>query len=408
MPEFDAKDRRTSVGNGVLIGVPTLGRPVPLEWAFALKSMHPPINYNSHNIILHNRPVDEARNEIVENALRLGSKYVFFLGDDVVCPPNTLKQLIFRLEQNPQIGAVGAVYCSKSDPPAPLVFRGNGVGSYWDWHVGEFFSCSGLGMDATLIRTAVFEKMSKPWFKTVDEDGFLDGKNSADQWTEDLYFCNKLIAETEFEIWCDGSLLCDHWDVYAPNGGKKYSLPPSGPTRRLETDGKKRAVDIGCGPVDRSSQFPDFTLVRVDIRDGCNADYRCDVRILPFASEEFDLVFSSHVLEHFPRDEWEKVLDEWIRVLRPNGELVLCVPNLAWASAVIAGTESGKLSDAMNVFYGAQSNPFDFHYNGFTPVSLTETLEKRGFKVKLDFQGYHMIANARRGDGNSASGRNDS
>jgi SAM-dependent methyltransferase len=397
MPDFDVKDRKTTVGNGVLVGVPTLGRPVPLDWAFALKSMHPPINYNSHNLILHNRPVDEARNEIVENAIRLGSKYVFFLGDDVVCPANTLKQLIYRMEQNPKIGVVGAVYCSKSEPPAPLVFRGNGVGSYWDWKVGEFFSCTGLGMDATLIRVDVFTKLSKPWFKTVDEDGFADGVNHADQWTEDLYFCNKLIEETEYEIWCDGSLICDHWDVYAPNGGRKFTLPSSLPTRRLASEKGRKALDVGCGPVNRSSQFPDFDLVRVDIREECDADYRCDVRTLPFASAEFDLVFSSHVLEHFPRAEWEGVLDEWIRVLKTDGELVLCLPNIKWAVDVLSGAESGAENDVLNVFYGAQSNPYDFHYNGLWPERMKKVLEARGFKkIDFNFQGYNMIINARR------------
>ena len=196
-----------------MIGIPTLGRPLTLDWAMAFKGLCPPINYNYNHMVVKNQPVDVAREAIAEQALSQGNKYLFFLGDDVVVPNPTLRQLIFRMEQNPKIGVVGGVYCSKSDPPAPLVFRENGLGTYWDWKVGEFFEVSGLGMDCTLIRTEVLSKMSKPWFKTVDTDQFKDGVNQADMWTEDLFFLNKLKKETEFEVWCDGSLICGHEDV---------------------------------------------------------------------------------------------------------------------------------------------------------------------------------------------------
>lgn len=396
MSEF--KERKLVTGNGLLVGIPTLGRPVPLDWAFAFKSMNPPMNYNSNHIIIHGKPVDEARNEIAEHAIRLGSKYLFFLGDDVVCPPNTLRQLIYRMEQDPKLGVVGAVYCSKSDPPAPLIFREYGMGSYWDFKIGEFIDCAGLGMDATLIRTEIFSKIAKPWFKTVDEDQFADGINNADQWTEDLYFCKKVYEETQYKIMVDTSLICKHWDVY---GNKSYTLPATSlSARRLKVAKSKRAVDIGCGPVDRSDQFSDFDLVRVDIREEVNPDYRCDVRNLPFANREFDLVFSSHVLEHFGRTEWEGVLNEWIRLLKPDGELILVLPNLQWAVDYMKGECEQKTAtenDALNVFYGAQSNPFDYHYNGFWPERLKKHLEGLGFsKISMDFQGYNMITNARR------------
>lgn len=381
---------KNNCGPGLLIGIPTLGRPVPLSWAFAFKSMNPPLNFNSQYMVLNGKPVDEARNEIAEHAVKTGVKYLFFLGDDVVPPANALKQLIYRLEQNDKIGVVGGIYCSKSDPPAPLVFRGNGQGSYWDWKVGEFFSCTGLGMDCCLIRTTVFEKLSKPWFKTIDTDGFENAVNHAEQWTEDLSFCYKVENETDFEIWADASILPEHWDI---NSNKFYTLPHnSKPRLRLASNNGRKALDIGCGHIDRTEQFPDFTLVRVDIRDETYPDYRCDVRTLPFADKEFDLVFSSHVLEHFPREESEKVLDEWIRVLKDEGEFLLVLPNVEWAFDT-----SNPLGDRLNVFYGAQSNPYDFHYNGFWPKRVENLLQARGFKnVQFSHQGYNMIINARR------------
>jgi len=49
-----------------------------------------------------------------------------------------------------------------------------------------------------------------------------------------------------------------------------------------------------------------------------------DLTALPFADGEFDLVFSQGVLEHF-RDP-EPAVREQVRVLRPNGALVVDVP----------------------------------------------------------------------------------
>jgi predicted SAM-dependent methyltransferase len=381
------KNKFTTTGPGLMIGIPTLGRPVSLEWAMAFKSLAPPINYNTTISIVYGKPVDEARNQLAEEALKLNARYLFFLGDDVVPPLHTLRQLIFRVEQNESIGVCGGVYCSKSNPPAPLVFRGNGIGSYWDWKAGEFFEVSGLGMDCTLIRTEVFSKISKPWFKTIDSDQFQKGRNEANMWTEDLYFCSKVLKETNFKVFCDASILCKHIDIYS---GKEYFLPSESlPMRRFVVDGKL-ALDIGCGPIDRSDQFPGFKLVRVDIRDECNPDYRCDVRMLPFDDKTFDLVFSSHVLEHFSRDEWENVLDEWLRVLKNDGEILLILPNLEWAFEQYK--ELGELNeDALNVLYGAQSNEFDYHYNGFYPKRIKNKLEEKGFTVSLSFQGYNMF-----------------
>ncbi len=211
----------TSCGPGLLIGIPTLGRPVPLSWAMKFKALNPPINYNTNYLIVAGKPVAEAREEICQSALDQGHKYVFFLGDDVEpCSLNTLKQMIFRMEQTDSIGVVGAVYCSKSEPTAPLVFKENGRGSYWDWKVGEFFSVTGLGMDCTLIRVDVLAHMSKPWFKTVDEDDFESNVNKADQWTEDLYFCNKLLEETDYEI--SISFVCGS---AGRNGANRFGKP---------------------------------------------------------------------------------------------------------------------------------------------------------------------------------------
>ena len=374
---------------GIVIGIPTLGRPVSLEWASAYKSLAPPITFNSIVCQINGAPVDQARNAIVREALKLDSKYIFFLGDDTVVPPHALRQFITRMENNPHIGVIGGVYCSKSNPPAPLVFRGNGTGSYWDWKVGEFFEVTGLGMDCTLIRTELFKKIPEPWFKTLDNVQFDEGINKCDQWTEDLYFLKQVSTLTDSKIYCDGSIICKHQDVL---NGKDYTLPAGSLPLRKASVGTLSVVDIGSGPLHR--EYDGTKAIRVDIREDVEPDYRCDVRELPFADKSFDVVMSSHVLEHFGRHEWKAVLKEWLRVARDK--VILDLPNIAWAAHRLA-VDHVIDNDVLNVLYGAQSYKQDFQYNGLTPEIVKEALLENGFIVyDITHQGYNMHIVAQR------------
>lgn len=49
---------------------------------------------------------------------------------------------------------------------------------------------------------------------------------------------------------------------------------------------------------------------------------------IPFPNESFDVVYHSHLLEHFPKAEAEFFLRECCRVLRPQGVLRVVVPDL--------------------------------------------------------------------------------
>ena len=291
-------------GPGLLIAIPTLGRPVPMDWALALKNLNPPINFNVNYSMIYGNEVANARNTFAQQAIDLRSKYLFFLGDDVVVPPHTLKQLIFRMENTPEILVVGGVYCSKSDPSAPLVFRGDGVGSYWDWKIGEFFSVTGLGMDCTLIRTEVFNKLSKPWFKTVDDSQHLDGINSSEMWTEDLYFLKKVKDELGDDlVYCDASIICDHWDIY---NNKKYTLPKNSlPLRQKVVNKDKKCLILGPS-IDLVDDTYDITRCGQDDQ----ADYRLDFNNLPFEAKQFDWVIVTQPIDRYRVKEFE----EWFRV----------------------------------------------------------------------------------------------
>lgn len=88
-----------------------------------------------------------------------------------------------------------------------------------------------------------------------------------------------------------------------------------------------RGLDIGCGQrkvwphaigIDSGHHFGDHT--DCDIRgDGTQLEI--------IADKSMDFVFSSHTLEHFPKEKCYDILREWGRVLKPGGYLTLYVPS---------------------------------------------------------------------------------
>lgn len=377
---------------GLMIGVPLSGNPLVPEWAFAFHALHPPMDYNVEYAMVKGKPVDEARNQIARVAQEKKIKYLFFIDEDVTPPAHAIRQLIYHLEHFPKVAVAGGIYCHKSYPQMPMVFRGNGAGPFWDWKIGEVFECSGLGMGCAMIRVDALKDIESPWFKTVDSvEAYMNGIPQGEIWTEDLYFCEKL-AKAGWQIIADGGLLPDHWDAKT---GTPYNLPPhSKPLQRPNVpQGTKKIVDLGCGKENESYHTEEGTVLRVDLREEVHPDFRCDLRILPFANKEFDIVFSSHTLEHFERLEVPKVLDEWIRIMKDEGEFRLVLPNLEWAARHILNKEIDN--DVYNVLYGQQSYELNFHKTGFTPQIVEQLLSERGFKKFIwDFNNYHMFVRA--------------
>ncbi|WP_298549156.1 class I SAM-dependent methyltransferase [uncultured Aquimarina sp.] len=54
------------------------------------------------------------------------------------------------------------------------------------------------------------------------------------------------------------------------------------------------------------------------------ADVKADICNLPFATNEYDIIFCNHVLEHIPDDT--KAMQELLRVLKPGGMAILQIP----------------------------------------------------------------------------------
>jgi len=88
-------------------------------------------------------------------------------------------------------------------------------------------------------------------------------------------------------------------------------------------------LDIGCGTnrlsptVMTTDWYPhvDTDLIWNCVHEGGRYPY-------PFRDNRFDFIFASHVLEDFAPDEIQFVFDEWLRMVKVGGYLIILVPDI--------------------------------------------------------------------------------
>ncbi|HXQ19025.1 MAG TPA: hypothetical protein VN781_05300 [Acidimicrobiales bacterium] len=153
----------------------------------------------------------------------------------------------------------------------------------------------------------------------------------------------------------------------APAAQKRVVHP-----EKLAAMGDRVRVNLGAGHLAK----PEY--LNVDSRELDGIDVVADVSDLPFEGGSLYEVYSAHVLEHFALEELRKVLlPYWVSLLAPGGSFVAVVPDM---EAMIAECAAGRMpfEDFREVAYGAQEYEGDFHFNGFSPESLTGLLVEAG------------------------------
>jgi len=135
--------------------------------------------------------VAEARNNGVEEARESGAEYLLFLDSDMVFPLTLLHRLLLHRKD-----IVGAIYTRRQ---APYSLLGQILDSHPDPDAGGCVEMARLPTGCMLIRMAVFDALSKPYFffGINQEQGTLLG--------EDYAFCDAARA-AGFRIWADLNL----------------------------------------------------------------------------------------------------------------------------------------------------------------------------------------------------------
>jgi ubiquinone/menaquinone biosynthesis C-methylase UbiE len=177
-------------------------------------------------------------------------------------------------------------------------------------------------------------------------------------------------------------------------------------------------VNLGCGPGGQIAGFENldnslavllgksrcikFLLYKLKLisPEKYHADWSevkwCDVsRRLPYENDSVDRIYSSHLLEHIPRDKGEYLLGECYRVLKANGVFRLVVPDLLWHARnyVRNSTKALELADLpedrschdvfLNSVYGAYLNKRRYgleHAYMYDLPTLVSTLQYVGFR----------------------------
>src|SRR5271163_4644470 len=85
---------------GLLVAIPFSNRNVTPEWAMSLATQGYPIATNLTYFTTRNVEVGEAREQMAEKAVELGTRYIWFIDDDTAPPVFAARKLIYELEQN--------------------------------------------------------------------------------------------------------------------------------------------------------------------------------------------------------------------------------------------------------------------------------------------------------------------
>jgi len=76
-----------------------------------------------------------------------------------------------------------------------------------------------------------------------------------------------------------------------------------------------------------------------------------DIVNLPYEDNSVDLIYASHVLEYFDRDEAKELLTKWYLKLKPNGIIRLAVPDFE-AMAKLYVEQQYPLTSFLGPLYG--------------------------------------------------------
>ena len=176
----------------------------------------------------------------------------------------------------------------------------------------------------------------------------------------------------------------------------------------------KIVLNVGCGYPARQGVHPlfqgdEWQELRLDIDPAVGPDVVCSMTDMrPIKEESIDAIWSSHNLEHLHRHEVPRALGEFLRVLRPGGQVLLTLPDLQKIAELVAGdsledeayrSPSGPITP-LDMIYGhtpslARGNLYMAHKTGFTARTLRALLVEAGFAgVALQREGFALWARA--------------
>ena len=139
---------------------------------------------------------------------------------------------------------------------------------------------------------------------------------------------------------------------------------------------EKNKINLGCGWRNFGKEW-----LHIDNGDYDHLDIKCDVKKLDLPDNYADLIYVSHVIAYFDRNEICDVLKEWNRVLKPGGNLRIATPDFeAMSKLYVQGRI--ELKQMLGPMYGKM--PMDditiYHKTTYDFHSLATVLLDNGFR----------------------------
>lgn len=141
-------------------------------------------------------------------------------------------------------------------------------------------------------------------------------------------------------------------------------------------------INLGCGKHTLEGWFC------IDVQQHPDAtrplDMVSDVKKIALPDECADEIMAIHLFEHLYRWECDEVIEEWKRLLKPGGKLILEMPDLLKFCSNIIKDVKSKHEGQMGMWgaYGdpREKNPYMCHRWGWTYRTIKPFLESHGFK----------------------------
>lgn len=142
-------------------------------------------------------------------------------------------------------------------------------------------------------------------------------------------------------------------------------------------------LNLGCGQTKKSG------YINIDIDKKSGADIISSVVDMPFFDDSsVEEILSIHLIEHLSIKECEEALQEWFRILKPGGKIIIECPDFEalCKEFLVADTVNrwysykGTWHPLIKHFYGNQRSPGQFHRSGYTKERIKDLLTMYGFR----------------------------
>ena len=123
-------------------------------------------------------------------------------------------------------------------------------------------------------------------------------------------------------------------------------------------------------------------FINIDAEESTKPDIICNIlrEPLPFQIESVDTIYFLHGLEHIPISFWQKVLNEFRRVLVSEGLLLLAYPEFEKCITAFLENKCGMRDFWRATLYGRQLYEGDYHVSPVITSELTLILKQIGYK----------------------------